>query len=481
MSERAAQAVGFLEATPFVDLLVHAFDHRLTGTLVLEEPGGLRHGVYFEAGTPRKAKTASAIAPLGEVLVETGVITEDVQRRTLARALEEHLLLGRVLVEDGAISEQALAFGLREQLLRQMLWLFERPQGTRFGYFDGSNFLEDWGAEPIARVSVMELLWRGLRDHARPEEIQAVLGRLGQRPIVLREDMPLDYFYFMGSDREAVELLRRSPRELEELLDQLPAQRDVIERVVCLLLLARAVDLGTRSAPPLGVEASAETSPWSLPPGEMPYVPTALDAHDEASEPAAVSTPIPVAEAEICIEDDAAQSPQEEDEARAVEASNGRKSHSDHSQEQALAAAAAFRKAEALLAHGHLAKAEVEARFALQNEPGQAEYVALCAWIDVLKPNADSSKINLELRRALRLAENNAKVHWYRGLVLQHLGRHEYALREFRTVLDLDPRHLDAARQIRVYEMRLEHSPRGRPSLAPEPDPTRLGWFRRKR
>jgi tetratricopeptide (TPR) repeat protein len=140
----------------------------------------------------------------------------------------------------------------------------------------------------------------------------------------------------------------------------------------------------------------------------------------------------------------------------------------------------AFRKAEALLAHGHLARADVEARAALEREPGQAEYVALCAWIDVLKPNADVSQISLEIKRALRLAENNLKVHWYRGLVLQHLGRHEHALREFRTVLDLDPRHLDAARQIRVYEMRLEKSPKGRPSLAPEPDQAG-GWFRRKR
>jgi tetratricopeptide (TPR) repeat protein len=469
MSELAAQAVGFLEATPFVDLLIHAFDHRLTGTLVLEEPGGLRHGVYFEAGTPRKAKTAQTIAHLGEVLVETGVISEEVNRRTLARALEEHLLHGQVLVEDGAISEQALAFGLREQLLKQMLWLFERPEGTRFGYFDGSNFLEDWGAESVARVSVMELLWRGLRDHARPNEIGAVLGRLADRRIVLREDMPLDYFYFMGSDRETVELLRRIPQRLEELLETAPAQRDVIERIVCLLLLTRSVDLGTRSAPPLGVEANGEVSSWSLPPGESSPMPAdLLEAPEETPEAAPESTPVPMDEPEIC--DD------EED----LEVEIGSSSDAENSRnERALAASAAFRKAEALLAHGHLAKAEIEARLALENEPTQAEYVALCAWIDVLKPKADTSRITLELKRALKLAESNIKVHWYRGLVLQHLGRHEHAFREFRTVLDLDPRHLDAARQIRVYEMRLEHSPKGRPSLAPEPPPG-FGWFRRK-
>jgi hypothetical protein len=488
MSEETAQAVGFLEATPFVALLVHAFDHRLTGTLVLEEPCGSRHGIYFEAGTPRKAKTAAAVALLGEVLVETGVITEDVHRRTLARALDAHLLHGQVLLEDGVISEQALAFGLREQLLRQMLWLFARPQGTRFGYFDGSNFLENWGAEPIARISVMELLWRGLRDHARPEEIDAVLGGLCGRPIVLREDMPLDYFYFMGSDRDVVELLRQRPLRLEELFEHAPDQGGVIERVVCLLLLIRAVDLGTRSAPPLGVATNADASPWVVPRMDVPSIPP-LDESESIEfeppvvpsipplgepesiefEPPAASTPVPVVEPEI-----------DEAEDELVLESGAGSSVEQARQERGLAAATAFRKAEALLAHGHLARAEVEARSALANEPGQAEYVALCAWIDVLKPAADVSHITLELKRALRLAENNLKVHWYRGLVLQHLGRHEHALREFRAVLDLDPRHLDAARQIRVYEMRLEKSRKGRPSLAPEPE-SAGGWFRRRR
>ena len=479
MSEEAAQAVGFLEATPFVDLLVHAFDHRLTGTLVLEEPSGSRHGVYFEAGTPRKAKTAAAIAPLGEVLVETGVITEDVHRRTLARALDEHLLHGQVLLGDGIINEQTLAFGLRDQLLRQMLWLFERPSGTRFGYFDGSNFLENWGAEPSARISVMELVWRGLRDHARPEEIHAVLGRLGGRPIVLREDMPLDYFYFMASDRDVVELLRQRPLRMDELVEIAPARSSVVERVVCLLLLLRAVDLGTRSAPPLGIEASSQASTWLFTGADAPAIPPLSEPEEAELEPPASSVPVPIVEAEICEDESGAREVETgaEPELRSAAGSTGEQTR----QERALAATAAFRKAEALLAHGHLARAEVEARFALDSEPAQAEYVALCAWIDVLKPGADVSHVTLELKRALRLAENNLKVHWYRGLVLQHLGRHEHALREFRAVLDLDPRHLDAARQIRVYEMRLEKTRKGRPSLAPEPETQRPGWFRRKR
>jgi hypothetical protein len=459
--------VGSLEATPFADLLVHAFDHRLTGTLVLEEPSGSRHGVYFEAGLPRKAKTADSVAPLGEVLVETGVISERVHRSTLSRALEEHLLHGQVLLGDRLISEQDLAHGLREQLLRQMLWLFERPQGTRFGYFDGSNFLENWGAEPVARVSVLELLWRGLRDHARPAEIEAVLARLGDLPIVLREDMPLDYFYFMGSDRDVVELLSQRPQRLSELLLTAPNLRPVIERVVCLLLLSRSVDLGMRTAPPLGVEASVEKSPWTRPPPAPDSAPEGVPGLAEDDVPPS-STPVSV------LEPDLGESDEDEVAVEVVEPSRPE-------DDRQMMAAEAFARAERLMANGNVARAEEEARAAVEAVPSQAEYVALAAWIAALKPGADVSHVTVELKRALRLAENNVKVHWYRGLVLQHLGRHEYALREFRTVLKLDPRHLDAARQVRVYEMRLEQSPKGRPSLAPEPPPGALGWLRRKR
>src|SRR5688572_14847024 len=390
MSEEAAHAVGFLETTSFVDLLVHAFDHRLTGTLVLEEPGGERHGIYFEGGTPRKARTAAIVAPLGEVLVETGVISADVHRRTLARALEEHVLHGRVLVEGGLISERALTVGLREQLLRQMLWLFGRPGSTRFGYFDGSNFLEGWGAESSVRISVMELLWRGLRDHASPGEVRALLGRLEDRPIVLREDMPLDYFFFMGSDRNVVELLRNRPQRIDELLRAAPGHADVIERVVCLLLLSRSVDLGRRSAPPLGVEANVEASPWSLRHGDVPKIPPLFEAAPASqAEPSVVSTPIPVAEPEIV-----------DDHEETLDDGPPPSSGETMRSERALAASEAFRKAEALLAHGQLGRAESEARAALEAEPGQAEYVALCAWIDALKPGADVSQITLELKRA---------------------------------------------------------------------------------
>src|SRR6187399_2724686 len=140
------QTVGTLETTPFGELLVRAVDHRLTGTLVLEERSGARHGIYLDAGTPRKAKLGGSAIHLGEVLVETGAISPVVHEETLARALRERVLHGQLLLGEGRISERELGLGLREQLHRQLVHLFRQPGDTHYGYFEGQNYLARWGA-----------------------------------------------------------------------------------------------------------------------------------------------------------------------------------------------------------------------------------------------------------------------------------------------------------------------------------------------
>ena len=70
MTEAAPTAQGSLEATPLGHLLVYGLDRLLTGTLVLEEPTGKKHAIYFDGGGPAKAKVQDPILFLGRVLVE---------------------------------------------------------------------------------------------------------------------------------------------------------------------------------------------------------------------------------------------------------------------------------------------------------------------------------------------------------------------------------------------------------------------------
>jgi hypothetical protein len=138
----------------------------------------------------------------------------------------------------------------------------------------------------------------------------------------------------------------------------------------------------------------------------------------------------------------------------------------------------AFERAEALASHGNRAAAKREITTALDFDP-QPAYLAMNAWLDSQEPEPDFRTIARELERAYRLAENHPSVRWYRGLVMQRLGKHATALKDFRFVTERLPRHIDAARQVRIYEARLRESPKDRPSLAPE-DPAhrpRSGLF----
>jgi curved DNA-binding protein CbpA len=545
MSAPVPETVGTLASTPFGELLVSALDQRLTGTLILEETAGARHGVYLEGGTARQVKIAVPTEHLGEVLVETGAISADVHERTLERALREHVLHGQLLLGEGLIDSRRLAFGLREQLARQLVWLFARPIDTHFGYFAGSNFLANWGA-PGPAPSMLEVLWRGLRDHARPREIENALRRLEGLKIALRPDLPPTYFTFLGEDRGIVSLLERGPRRLSELLEAEPRLEAAIRRVLYFLVLTRSVDLGFPSAPPVGIGAepfvapaaarlpsfppsarSSDTQPSSAPPrrDSPPSIPPAVVhsatlreelrrrlEHEPRSHYEVLGIPedapprqvqsaffllskrwhpdrlgseasdvregaariyATIIRAHHVLADPAARASYD------TALRSGAGVDSTPVVERAFSAEVAFQKAESFLARGNLEAAEREAKLALVYDPKRPEHAALAAWLAALKPDADHRRLAADFARVSRAAENNLKVHWYRGLFLKRVGRHASALQEFRFVVERDPRHIDAAREVRLYEQRLKNSPKDRLSLAPD-DPARgaSAWSR---
>ena len=109
-------------------------------------------------------------------------------------------------------------------------------------------------------------------------------------------------------------------------------------------------------------------------------------------------------------------------------------------------------RAEALLAAGNVEAAEQEVSRALDMAPREPELLALSALIQAQKSGANTRQLWALLDDAANRAAGNPKVHYYRGLFLQRLGKHASALQEFRQVVDLDPHHIDAARQVRLYE-----------------------------
>ena len=145
--------------------------------------------------------------------------------------------------------------------------------------------------------------------------------------------------------------------------------------------------------------------------------------------------------------------------------------------QRVLRAATAFQRAEILLKRNALAQAEEEARSALKEDPSQPEYRALLAWLEAQKPGADLNAAIAALDKVISVLPNDVRSRWYRGQLYKRAGRDNRAIRDFRAIAEQDPRHVDAQREIRLYEMRNtggSRPPSDRPSVTPPDRGSRL-------
>jgi curved DNA-binding protein CbpA len=128
--------------------------------------------------------------------------------------------------------------------------------------------------------------------------------------------------------------------------------------------------------------------------------------------------------------------------------------------ERVLRAAESFQKAEILMRKRDLEGAERLAALAVAGDKDQPEYAALYAWIRARKAGASERDIATSLdvlKGAVAKQMNNVKMRYYYAGVLKLAGHDSAALREFKFVADNDPSNLDAARELRLAEMRRPH------------------------
>lgn len=155
---------------------------------------------------------------------------------------------------------------------------------------------------------------------------------------------------------------------------------------------------------------------------------------------------------------------------------------------RAVNAALEFQKAEALLKKNDVPGAERHIRLAADADPGQPEYTTLLIWITALRrgepkdvaPGATTTHYDdliAMLDEVLRGDPRYERALFYRGTLLKRSGRTEKAIRDFRLAAELNPRNLDAQREVRIYEMRKRD---GRDKDGAEPQGGIFGkWFKR--
>ncbi len=122
----------------------------------------------------------------------------------------------------------------------------------------------------------------------------------------------------------------------------------------------------------------------------------------------------------------------------------------------ALESDSCHREAERLLRLSDYPGALAHAQRALRAERS-ARNEALYAWLLALcgsGPGAVHPRAVAHIDAALRREPQAVAAHYYRALILKRAGQHEEARLQWKRVLKLSPDHAEAARELRVLEMR---------------------------
>lgn len=244
-----SSAEGDFEQTPFAHLAVYALDRKLTGELFLIESDDVAHAIAFRAGVPTKIKMGNELFRLGDLLVEAGLVERDkVEGAALTGGL-----LGDVLVLAGCVETDGLNRVLDEQFQKRFDYFFSLPTTTTYKYFDQSNTLEDWGADPTS-LDPLALIWRGVRAHAENStHFEPTLERLGDAPLSLHAKAPLHRLELEEDVKTAAEVLSIEPTPLSEISGIDGQDPALVRRLIYCLTILRQLDLG-RGGLPVGVE-----------------------------------------------------------------------------------------------------------------------------------------------------------------------------------------------------------------------------------
>ncbi len=143
-----------------------------------------------------------------------------------------------------------------------------------------------------------------------------------------------------------------------------------------------------------------------------------------------------------------------------VLASGGGSADEQEQVQSVLRATMAFQRAEVLLKRNAVEAAEKEARAAVEGDPDQADYEALLAWIEALRnPEADVTQQIARISRAIKREPSNVRARWYRAQLYKRMGRDTLARSDLRHIVEINPNHLDATRELRLFEMRRSSRP----------------------
>jgi len=460
----APSAEGLLESRPIEQLLAYAEDRGLAGTLALSEAGDEVAAITFREGKVVRVRTRAAM-PLGTVLYELGFLDSDGVNSALALLAKASSrvprpLFGDILRERGMVSPDLVAIGVGEQLTRKLASLFHLPGTTRFSFYDRHDMLAGYGRDDVP-VSVGRGVLRGLREVFLPARAREALDRVGDRPIVLSGYNPSASGFGLVEALADLELSEQEARVAQLLTEPKPlsvfelARVSAVDaRIVYALLLLRRARVATVTPETEALRRASlqfrAPSPLRPPSVEIPIsgVQRSATPYDPRREP-------PLSEPRITTT--TARPPPSTPEPRS--------DRSEAPPDPVLAR---------LKARGLVRRAELQAALAILRElrsPKQddAEIETLYGYCLGLTQSdlPQREEARSALVRGVNLAPRSGEALYRLSLFERHEGRLADALRHLKEAASVDPNHIDAVRELRLFNMRVQGGMQAARAMSP--------------
>jgi len=482
---------GNLSETAFARILHNLYSLRATGLLHLEN-NNLRKVVYIRNGYPIFVRSNLVREFLGQMLVRTGLLSDEVLAESPEASKQSNQRHGTALIEMGLLEPHQLNDALRTQVLDKLLDIFSWPEG-KYRFVQAREFKQ--GVTSID-LSPANLILQGLRDHANRDQVLKILEphfehylQQAESPLYCFQDIQLSVneqriLASCQGNETLSEVLKRhllSRKEAEPLLAALLTTGILVARMEP-KEAKEDVACGETELTRARRESFLKDYAWMM---EQDYFTLLGVSESDSREQVRKSyynmvkkyhpdrffeqNALPdlkdkvnalfqhISDAHETLSDANAKT-------RYLNDRQGEKNSSTTSLENILQAETAFQKGIIFFRVKKYDQAQKAFAEALEISPSEAEYLMYQAWCAYkFNPKAADVIINARknLLRAIELNPKLSLAHLFLGYVCKDEGNEKEALRRFEKAIQCNPNCTEALREIRLMGMRKEKEKKG--------------------
>ncbi|HWN44839.1 MAG TPA: DUF4388 domain-containing protein [Thermoanaerobaculia bacterium] len=222
---------GTLQEVPIAPLLLAQAVHRRTGVLEIRRRQVWKR-VAFDHGVPVDCRSNLVHETLGRYMVIEGKLSDEDFTASLGRAASRGVPLGEELLERGLVTPDDLFRILQANLAKKLLDLFTWREGD----FQTDGDLPT--GESSLKIKVPQLILTGVTKLAPQEEVDMAVGPLVGQRLCLHPDPPIPLEEIRLSQRQAqlVEAARPG-RRMGEIAEATGLSVDEISRLLYALMV----------------------------------------------------------------------------------------------------------------------------------------------------------------------------------------------------------------------------------------------------